>query len=285
MILPDFILPSRQNQVWNESGIDSYASCLDKKHFKSYPHKVEYRYNSRGFRDTEWPETLEELKECIWCFGDSFTVGLGSPIKHTWANILESNTNKKCINVSMDGASNNWIARKVAKVITEINPKDIIIHWSYLHRGESQNHSLPDEKRQIPFKYITDDERFYNFEKLLQKIENIKANTNIIHSVIPKFFDFHYDVEKQWAKVRGSFWPEKINSINDFYSLSDSIIKELQQFNLYDDMKKILIIRERLRKLPVINEFKILDYARDYHHYDILTADNFVNLILTVTEF
>ena len=50
-------------------------------------------------------------------------------------------------------------------------------------------------------------------------------------------------------------------------------------------MKKILIIRERLRILPVINEFKILDYARDYYHYDILTADNFVNLILTVTEF
>ena len=57
MILPDFILPSRQNQVWDESGLDSYAACLDKKHFKSYPHKVEYRYNSRGFRDTEWPET------------------------------------------------------------------------------------------------------------------------------------------------------------------------------------------------------------------------------------
>ena len=73
MILPDLILTSRQNQVWAESGIDSLKNCVNKQHFKSYPHPVEYQYNSRGFRDDTWPSNLEES---IWCIGDSFTVGI-----------------------------------------------------------------------------------------------------------------------------------------------------------------------------------------------------------------
>lgn len=36
MILPDFVLTTRQNKVWTESGIDSLKGCLDKDYFKFY---------------------------------------------------------------------------------------------------------------------------------------------------------------------------------------------------------------------------------------------------------
>ena len=125
MILSDFILPTRKNQIWSESGMDSRQLCLDQKHFDSYPYAIEYRYNSRGFRDDEWPSSMEELKKCIWCFGDSFTVGVGSPLSHTWVNILQNKSVLRCINISMDGASNDWIARKVVKVLEEIQPETL----------------------------------------------------------------------------------------------------------------------------------------------------------------
>ena len=132
MILPDFLLPSRQNKIWSESGIDTINNCHDKSHFKKYPYPITYHYNSRGFRDTEWPQTVFELQNSIWCFGDSFTTGVGSPLSHTWVNILQHRLDKRCINVSMDGASNYWIARKISRVLDKIKPKIIIIQWSFL---------------------------------------------------------------------------------------------------------------------------------------------------------
>jgi len=136
MILPDLVLSTRANQHWQFSGMDSLEDCMGKKHFKSYPHAVDYVYNSRGFRDSEWPEDIDQLTHAIWCVGDSFTEGLGSPAEHAWPFLLQNQTNMKTINVSMDGASNAWIARRTVDILTEINPKYIILHWSYLHRRE-----------------------------------------------------------------------------------------------------------------------------------------------------
>ena len=67
MILPNFILHSRVNLQQDYSGIDRIDKCLDKKHFKNYPHTIKYVYNSRGFRDTEWPDSIKELQNAIWC--------------------------------------------------------------------------------------------------------------------------------------------------------------------------------------------------------------------------
>ena len=106
MILPDFVIPNRANRTLLETGIDSLEQCNNKKWFINYPYSVTYHYNSRGFRDTEWPE---DLNLAIWCFGDSFTVGLGNPTEHTWPYILEKETGIRCINISLDGASNDWM--------------------------------------------------------------------------------------------------------------------------------------------------------------------------------
>lgn len=136
MILDDFVLISRMNKVWTESGLDSVESCQDLKHFKNYPWDVIYSHNSRGFRDSEWPENLSSA---VWCFGDSFTVGLGVPLEHTWPMVLEQKLNQRCINISMDGASNEWISRKSVRVLKEIKPSLAVIQWSFVERRENNS--------------------------------------------------------------------------------------------------------------------------------------------------
>jgi hypothetical protein len=142
MILPNFVLTTRQNQVWSTSGLDSLEECVSKSFFNHYPYEVSYKFNSRGFRDEEWPETVEELRNCIWCFGDSFTVGMGCPYDSIWTKKLEKITGIRTINISMDGASNEWISRKVISIIKQISPKFVVIHWSYFDRREDPDTSL-----------------------------------------------------------------------------------------------------------------------------------------------
>ena len=80
---------SRIDLYSNTTGMDSPELCLDKEHYSNYKKKVEYQYNSRGFRDHEWPEDLSDV---IWCVGDSFTEGLGQPFGETWPCLLQEKT-------------------------------------------------------------------------------------------------------------------------------------------------------------------------------------------------
>ena len=134
MLLPNLVLPIRANQCWQESGIDTLAKCHNKQRFLQYPDKIEYRYNSRGFRDAEWPD---DLKSAIWCIGDSFTSGIGTSYEHIWPQKLSALTGRRIVNVSMDGASNNWIAQRVLEISEHINPANIVVMWSYVERREN----------------------------------------------------------------------------------------------------------------------------------------------------
>ena len=45
------------------SGMDTLEECHDKDHYLSYTKDISYRYNSKGFRDHEWPEDLSDV---VW---------------------------------------------------------------------------------------------------------------------------------------------------------------------------------------------------------------------------
>lgn len=275
MILPDFVLPSRQHQIWTESGIDSLGQCLDKKHFKSYPHQIEYRYNSRGFRDAEWPEDLAQLKQAIWCLGDSFTVGIGSPLEHTWVVQVGNQLDTRTINVSLEGASNYWIFRKTLDILTHIQPDVIIIQWSYIHRTESNDVTLSDEDRRAKY----DPDNWYNdldlglaFIELVKKVEVAKQHTKVIHSFIPKF-GIGIDISDTWAQISGPDWPACPTTLDEFNALGSGIVNELINFfKLYDRFNLYYNLHHNIEYMP---EIKKLDQARDSHHYDILTAQHF----------
>jgi hypothetical protein len=281
MILPDFVLPPRVNQCWKYSGIDSFEECLDKNHFEQYPYPITYNYNSRGFRDQEWPDSIEELKNAVWCMGDSFTVGLGSPVEHTWPSLLQKQTGRRVINVSLDGASNNWIARKTVDVLQQINPQHVVVHWSYVHRREFDVSTAFDKKWNNFYQAIKDPQwppcdTPAEFDYLP---EYIKQEINNEHGGIPVLND----------EDRRCHSLPYATSDDDLSNLLECIESTTHAFlttqllhsfipNFCQTSTKVLQYLEQ-HQIDYIPEFKIIDWARDRHHYDILTSQLFVNQI------
>jgi hypothetical protein len=287
MILPDFVLHSRVNQCWEYTGMDSPDHCLDKTHFKQYPHIVNYQYNSRGFRDQDWPESIEELKNAIWCVGDSFTVGLGSPQEHTWPWILQKQTGLRTINVSIDGASNNWIARKVTAILQQIQPQHIVIHWSYFNRREHSDTTLNDEDRRVQY-LLTELEladSLNNFQICIEQVQHHKNQCQILHSLIPGSYPSSGTDELQqvWSTLAGSSWPQKAPvCIDDIPTFVVEEIKTLHQkwsfiSDHYYAKSRLNDIMHNTDNLGWIEQ---LDFARDGHHYDLLTAKSLVRSIV-----
>ena len=281
MILSDLFLPTRQNQIWSDSGMDSIEHCSDKKHFKSYPHTVEYKYNSRGFRDHEWPD---DLKNAVWCLGDSFTVGLGCPLEHTWPYLLQKRQGARTINVSMDGASNDWIARRSLDILQQIAPDKLIIHWSHVNRREISTDQIlarhgdqsikeiyavfkqtdwPDCNTMVEFQLLpvqiqqqilphwsapayTDEERRLNYAKTTveQDLQNLVDNITKV------------ELHKGSTKIIHSFIPDFLPVGSDSQATINLLKKDLD--------------------ICAVDHFVKLDLGRDGHHYDIITADYFV---------
>lgn len=268
MILPDLFLPSRINQLWKFSGIDHADFCLDSQHFLSYPHKITYDYNSRGFRDQEWPDTMLELHDAIWCIGDSFTVGLGSPIEHIWPTQLAKITNRRIINVSMDGASNEWIARTVEKIVQTVNPPKLVIMWSHIHRREHANTLLSDEDRRIrsPLIACTEHDDWTNFLDCKKRVELI---ANSVQFAIPFFCsESRESIIDYWTSMRGPNWPmQPPASVEELDSLPVWILQELNELH-----GQLTSFRNSILKASPIT-VKPLDLARDGHHFDLITAE------------
>lgn len=237
MILPNLKLISFANYCANYTGIDSLVNAekrRTKKHFLNYPYQIEYKYNSRGFRGPEWPSNVNDV---CWCVGDSFTSGVGQPYEHTWPYVFSSKSNIPTINVSMDGASNMWISRKTIELL-EVQPKYIIIQWSYIHRRERDiivgGNNL-DEKRIVRHGKFTTEEDIQHTIDCINLIESKKRNTTVIHTFIPK------------------------NVPDDYQAFFKDLIEKMNINVVWFDQ---------------------LDYARDFHHYDIKTVNSLIEKII-----
>ena len=224
------------------SGIDSATFFLNKKHSCDNKKSVHYTYNSKGFRDEEWPHDIENK---IWCVGDSFTVGLGQPYEEIWPKMLEKQLGEHCINISEDGCSNDLMAQRIEQIKT-FNPKCIIVMWSYFWRRwiNKKNVHYDIDQRESP-KHDLD-----NFLKNL-KLANSESPCKILNYVIP---DCIIESISSWQRMLGSKNKKNINKLIDYH---------------YPD-----------NDFPVVNEVVQLDYSRDGHHFDVVTCENIVKDIL-----
>ena len=215
------------------SGIDTLEECRDQKHFVNYPKTISYRYNSRGFRDHEWPQDLSEV---IWCVGDSFTVGIGQPFEETWPRLLEKKLGKRCLNLGQDGCSNDTIAMRIKEIYKLHNPKLIVVMWSHLARRRVNGVNVMYDKKDFGNK-----EDMKNFVKNFQMVNELPLP--VVNTIIP----------------------QEVNGRTD---LLDYFAKKKITGNISWD-------------LTVVEQ---LDYARDYHHFDIKTIEHFTNLIMEKIE-
>jgi hypothetical protein len=192
-ILPLFELPEFANYQGKYCYPDTPTHCVDKEYFNSYPYRVFYSFNSRGYRGDKWPADIEELKKSIWCIGDSGTTGLGAPIEHSWPYILSQMTGKPCINISLKGASNFWIARQVEYLLDNLPVENIVVSWTFLHRRElpetDVNGKVPDSERLSIYPCLDYKENIKVTLDLISNINTKKQNENIVHTFVPEYLD------------------------------------------------------------------------------------------------
>lgn len=235
----------RKNLKISFNGIDHIDKCVNKDHFLNYKKIVTYEYNSKGFRDDEWPTNLQNK---IWCVGDSFTVGIGQPHDETWPRLLEKSLKEKCINISEDGCSNDLISLRAKYIIENYNPKTVIIMWSYFWRRfiNGKNIQFDPGKRELP----KDD--ILNFLRNFSSVNDHEHN--IINFVIPDCF-----IESNLT-IKTKFLKKDKKNINKILRNVDA------------NFSKNLI------------EVEQIDYARDGHHFDVLTCQNIVKEVVKYIE-
>ena len=191
------------------TGTDTLERCLDKDHYLSYTKDISYRYNSRGFRDHEWPEDLSDV---VWCVGDSFTVGVGQPFEETWPQLLQQKLGRRCINISEDGCSNDTISLRVNEIVNTNKPKLIVIMWSYFTRRRVDGVDVSHDKNDFG-----DKQDLQNFMNNYTYVNNLP--TTIIHSMIPKAFmgNFTEYVMKKTTDVKQIKCVEQLDWARDHH--------------------------------------------------------------------
>ncbi len=208
------------------SGADSLQFCHNKEHFKNYKKRITYRYNSRGFRDAEWPENLSDS---IWCVGDSFTVGIGQPFEETWPQLLEKKIGKRCINLGEDGCSNDTISLRVKEIYKLYQPKLVIVMWSYFSRRRIDNKNVQFDKNDFGVK--NDIENFGKNFSLCQRL-----HVNLIHFTIPNVFEDMNYLKEKYPDVKIL---KKLDYARDYYHFDiktseyvcDEVIKNINEFD------------------------------------------------------
>jgi len=291
MILPDFVLLSRAGTEEKFTGMDHAEFCESPRLFAQYPHEITYQYNSRGFRDEEWPDNLAQA---IWCFGDSFTVGVGSPRPHTWPAMLQRKTHTRCINVSLDGASNQWIARKIQSLAQSLVPSCVVVHWSYIHRRESSasvlTKTLDSQWREF-YNKIKDSTwpDCGSMDEFDQLPSIIKQEILEIHAGPAEHALLTYRLILDDESRRLYFDPNSNNS-DDIANTMDCISRVhatglnvihsfVPGFAAQSAVVKIIAHLNQLQ-CRYVAPFDLLDHARDGHHYDAITAESFTNQII-----
>ena len=284
-MLSDLYVEEFINQSFEYSGIDTEKHCLNKQHFREYSHPVYYNYNSRGFRDDEWPQNFSD---CVWCIGDSFTVGIGSPLEHTWAAILQNRIKKRTINVSLDGGSNEWIARRSLQILKEANPEYMAIMWTFASRREHADCKISDRERRIShLPYANELEDLKNWVECYLLIKKYANNTKIINLVVPNGLTLRYDnMLDSWTKIKGPDWGDMPVSQQQLNSLDKDIVLEIKKqyrewYNYFIEYAESIEFeynhKQILDSLIYVNQ---LDFNRDGFHFDVATSQWIVNQLI-----
>jgi hypothetical protein len=187
--------------------------------------------------------------------------------------LLQQQTGRRVINLSMDGASNNWIARRVAHIQKEINPTNIVVMWSYIHRREREDCNVDDEKRRIHTIDSSEFEDIVNFKNCIDMVKN----NHIFQLAIPEY-STTINFQHIWNAIRGPAWPVLVpTTMNELISLPNFI-----QIELKEDFKLWTKLQTHAEHSVLDNNIVLvgrLDLARDGHHFDLITAQWIVDQI------
>lgn len=175
-------IPYYSNLQCSTLGLDSIDHCFNKSHYKSFG-DIDYVFNELGYR-AEY-QYHQNHQNAILAVGDSFTLGLGVNVDDTWPVQLSKILNYPVLNFSLNGASNDWIARRTSELLQFFNPKAVIIHYTFSHRRENPNTDWYDNERTECDPMYTEIENYKNWEERFFQIVNL--GVPVIHSFIPNW--------------------------------------------------------------------------------------------------
>jgi hypothetical protein len=174
-------IPFYANLQCNTLGHDSAKNCFDRKHYQNF-HPIHYQFNEIGFRTKSISNFTGHE---ILAVGDSFTLGLGVNPQDRWTDQLELLLGYPVLNFSLNGASNDWISRKINNLLQVFTPRCIIIHWTFSHRREKNLPEWHDNERTECEPGYNEQENLSNWLKNFQSVKFSK----VIHSAIPNWHD------------------------------------------------------------------------------------------------
>jgi hypothetical protein len=179
-------IPYYSNLTCKTLGLDSAEHCFNKKHYKSYP-DVSYSFNELGFRF----DLSKLTKRPILAVGDSFTLGLGVNVEQTWPSVLGCQLDLPVLNFSLNGASNDWIARKTQALLEFFDPLALVVHYTFSHRRERPYIDWHDDERTECEPLYSADDNFKNWQKNFNTILALKVP--VVNSFIPNWHDLTVD--------------------------------------------------------------------------------------------
>jgi len=221
--------------------------------------------------------------------GDSFTVGMGSPIEHTWPYMLQQRTGQRCINISMDGASNNWIARQLVSIMAQTQPAVAVVQWSYLERREDHENSMLNRYWQEYYIKVQAPDwppvpAIDDFATLPQHIQ-----LELLTKHDQSWRQGISDEQLRLSHVR-STQSEDVQNTQDLVHWAESIAKHhcvqlihsfIPNFASVNARDKFFTQTKMSRSMGEIPQ---LDWARDHHHYDQITAQYVVGRVMELCQ-
>lgn len=197
-------IPDYANLQCNTLGLDSPEHCFDKRLFQTWG-PVSYEFNALGYRHKD-PKYYSGHE--ILAVGDSFTLGLGVNACDTWPEQLSRLLNYPVLNFSMNGASNDWIARKTSALLKYFKPKCVIIHYSFTHRRERSDTDWTDAERTLCEPTHSEQENFDNWQNNRHQLIKICKGIPLIHTAIVNWHTHSVPdvvVPKQIDRARDGF--------------------------------------------------------------------------------
>jgi hypothetical protein len=178
-------IPFYANLQTNTLGMDSKQHCFNAELFDASP-PVSYQFNQVGFRT----HSIDHFDpNAILVLGDSFTLGLGVNGADRFSDIIEQRTGHQVLNFSLNGASNDWIARKLQQLLTVFQPRAIVVHYTFSHRRERPNLDWLDDERTECEPFYSGQENFDNWTANFNRICVLAKDTKLVHSFIPIWHD------------------------------------------------------------------------------------------------
>jgi hypothetical protein len=118
-------------ELFNKNMADSRRSARLIKYGWDQPSKINYRYNSHGFRTPEFDDRRAGL-----ALGCSFTEGIGLPAEHTWPATLSKMLDFPVWNLGVAGSSADSCFRILDHYIDQLNIEFVVMCVPNLKRFE-----------------------------------------------------------------------------------------------------------------------------------------------------